>query len=149
MTDAQKDFQALVRDYLTDRGKDPSDIVAADDYLLEAGGRILQLRLGDDGAMLLSTMIFYNDGKAEHLLAGPIAEFNAFHLFSGGYRLLVDEQRGSLYVEQELAIERFDAAGLRRHLEDFADRATSCARWYLAQVRERDSASTPEQGTIA
>lgn len=149
MADFQKNFQNLVKDYLINCGKAPSDIVASDDYLLEAGGRIFQLRLGAGGMMLLSTIVFYNNGKVEDLLAEPIAEFNAFHLFSGGYRLLVEEESASLYVEQELAIERFDAPRLLRHLEDFADRAASCTRWYLDQLKEKYAAHAPEKGTPA
>ena len=136
------DFQALLRGYLVSRGMDPSDVVAADDYLLNAGGRVVQLRLGDGGTMRLSTMVFYNEGMADRVLAVPIAEFNAFHLFAGGYCLLVDEPSGSLYVEQELAVGRFDAGGLRRHLEDFSTRATSCARWYLEELTRH------EEGTV-
>ncbi|MEM5584674.1 hypothetical protein WNZ15_19585 [Roseibium sp. AS2] len=149
MTKFQDEFRALVADYLVDQGKQPQEIEAGDDYLLNAQDRILQLRLGMGGAMLLSTMIFYNDGDTVQVLNGPIAEFNAYHLFAGGYCLHVDAASGSVYVEQELTTGRFDAGSLRQHLLDFADRATSCARWYLDQSREQSAAGTSGDVIIA
>jgi hypothetical protein len=94
-------------------------------------------------------MIFYNDGDAGGVLAEPIAEFNAFHLFAGGYCLLVDDQSLSIYVDQTLSVQRFDVAAFSAHLADFADRAVSCARWYGAEVAESEAAMEPRQAMTA
>lgn len=137
VSEFQDRFRSLVRGYLESRGKPPSEIKEADDHLLEVHGRILQLRLGGGGRMLLSTMVFYNDGVREDVLEGPIAEFNAYYLLSGGYCLAVAEPSGSLYVEQALTVKLFDVERLARHLGDFADRAASCTRWYLNELKAR------------
>ncbi|MEI2384474.1 hypothetical protein [Breoghania sp. JC706] len=149
MSTSQDAFRSLVRDCLIARGKIPSQIEDADDYMLEARGRILQLRLGPEGTMLLSTMVFYNENDEAQVRETAIAEFNAYHLFAGGYCLHVDERSKSLYVEQELMIRRFDAEGLREHMDDFAVRATTCSRWYLQELVAADAAGTTDQLVFA
>lgn len=149
MSTPRDEFRSLVKSYLAGRGKTPSEITAGDDYLLDVDGRIVQLRLGRDGTMFLSTMVFYNDGNTAQVLNGPIAEFNAYHLFAGAYCLQVDERSGSLYVEQELTISRFGAQALRRHMEEFVVRAVNCSRWYLRELDEFKAGGMPEGAVFA
>ncbi|PTW56637.1 hypothetical protein C8N35_111100 [Breoghania corrubedonensis] len=149
MSTSHDAFRSLVTDYLVGRGKTPSQIEDADDYMLEARGRIVQLRLGREGTMLVSTMVFYNENDDTQVRDTAIAEFNAYHLFAGGYCLHVDERSQSLYVEQELTVSRFDADGLRDHMEDFAVRATNCARWYLKELAASDPGRTTDQLVFA
>ncbi len=132
----QNDFRSLVHDYLLGRGKSPSEVIGADDYLLDFDNRIVQLRLGENGTMLASTVVLHNEGIGELVLPGAIAEFNAYHMLAGGYCLIVEARHKSLYVEQELTIGRFDAEGLRQHLLEFTDRAATCTRWYLDQLEQ-------------
>lgn len=107
------------------------------DRLAEIGGRMLQLRIDGRRRLRLSTPVLLNDG-ASAVPDVAIAEFNAFHLLAGGYRLLVEERTSSLYVEQALNIRREDADSLRRHAREFVERASACSRWLL------DLAATPE-----
>jgi len=134
MSEYRKIFGKLMRTYLESVGKAPDRIQEADDYLLDVGGRIVQIRLVAEGTMLISTMVFSNESREENILEKQIAEFNASQLLSGGYALLVEEESGSLYVEQALSVTAFDAASLAAHLADFAARAIGCSRWYLGEV---------------
>lgn len=143
MTDHRQVFIELMRSYLERAGKAPDQIQEADDYLLDVGGRIVQIRLVAEGTMLISTMVFFNEGREEQVLEERIAEFNAFQLLSGGYSLLVEEESLSLYVEQALSAGAFDAASLSTHLADFTDRAVSCSRWYLGELENALAGSRP------
>lgn len=114
----------------------------AADLTLDVIGRPVQVRLDERGLLHVSTAVFLNDGDAAQVLCESIAEFNAVHLFAGGYCLLVQPESGSLYVDQIVSPQRFDRKSFQAFLIDFAHRATGCMRWYAeALTREKNFAS--------
>lgn len=96
-------------------------------------GRMIQARLFPERDLAAcSTLVRYNEGWDEPVLFRTVAEFNAYHLFHGGYCLVADEDSGSLYVNQNRRLSTLDAAKFSSWLEDFGHRAGACARWYAA-----------------
>jgi hypothetical protein len=138
LAELQHRFWALLSDLLGES----DGAASADrdtDIVLDIVGRPIQLRLDERGQLHVSTMVFFNDSDSAQILREAIAEFNAVHLFAGGYCLLVNPESGSLYVDQIVSLHRFDGKSLRAFLIDFAHRATGCMRWYGQQLARQAS----------
>lgn len=134
MTESQRMFRSTVGGYLKENGiiVNTSDI--GDDIIIEAHGKIVQLRLVEKRKILLSTIVYFNMMGEEYVESNIISEFNARHLFRGGYRLMVEPTTFSIYVEESLNIYNFDCEKLSIKLYDFVKRSISCTKWYIENL---------------
>ena len=135
MTEFLEEFRSAVNGYLKDNGilVDKNDI--GDDIIVEAYGKVVQLRLLENGKLMISTIVYFNMSDDEYVDNRNIAEFNAYHLFRGGYRLMVEPTTSSVYVEEGATIRGQNAESLSARLADFVSRSISCTRWYIEKLR--------------
>ncbi len=131
-------FRSAVCGYLENNGiiVDRSDI--SDDVVIQAQGKIVQLRLVEDATMLVSTIVYFNMMGEEDVDNTLISEFNACQLFKGGYRLMIEPQSKSIYIEQGLNSGKYDAENLSSKLYDFVKRSIVCTRSYIEKTKENN-----------
>ena len=67
----------------------------------------------------LSTPVFFTDEAAAKACVDLVADFNAYHLFHGGYRLRIDPGTHYVYASQTKSLARAQASGLAVILDDF------------------------------
>ena len=111
----------------------------------------LQVRLmAARGEFICSAMAHFHFANAEPVDHDIVARFNAYHLFRGGYCMLVHPPSGSLYVNQSRSAASLNEASFLGWLADFANRSQNCIRWIAAEKgkareeagRDRSTAST-------
>lgn len=144
MTPPQR-FSALIEDFLGPSNADRPPILA-DDCLLDIAARTFHLGLTPDGgSVAISTVVYLADGDPEQVLPDLIAEFNAFYLFRGGYRLSVDPATQSLYVSVNKSLAGLEGEDLDAFFDDLIERCAACTAWYMDEL-ERGGApgETPE-----
>lgn len=147
MSPAATEFRLLFADLLESRSDD-ADMDFPTDLLVDVDGRPVQARLDEAGALHLSTAIFFPDDDTALIDRQAIAEFNAYHLFRGGYCLLVDQRSGALYVDQAMSVQSLGRDTRDACLADFAERSGSCARWYATECAARNSSATSSAGEV-
>jgi hypothetical protein len=124
--------------------------VSADQCLLDVSDRSFHLGLNPErGEITFSTLVFYTDRDPDQIHADLIADFNAFHLFSGGYRLSVDPDTLCLYVSVTRSLDEFEKSGLEPFFADFIDRCMSCTRWYMDECSRRFAESIKPAAAMA
>lgn len=145
MTEFLERFRTAVGGYLEDNGIIVSTSDIGDDIIIEAQGKIVQLRLIDDGNVLISTIVYFNMMGEEYVDNSAISEFNSHFLFQGGYRLMIEPTTLSLYVEECLNVRRYDAASLSNELYDFVKRSVSCTKWYIKTLKADEISSANKE----
>jgi hypothetical protein len=139
-------FRALIKSFLGPDGFLPAGV--DDEFVIDADGPV-QLKLSPEREEIaISTRVISAIGQPELIRSGDIAQFNAFHLFNGGYRLWVHTDAECIVVSQSKALARLEATGLSAFLEDFIPRCASCSRWYANQLPPLFP-ETPEVTTLA
>jgi len=130
---AYERFRKLVDDFLVRSLGD--EIPSGNQLMLELDGRRVHLGfLPEREEIVVSTMVYFAVDEPENIRPEAIAQFNAYHLFHGGYRLAVDQSSQCLYVSQNKPLARAEAAGLDALLGDFIGRCASCTRWYFSET---------------
>ena len=127
-------FRSTVSGYLKENGVVVNTSDIGEDIIIEAQGKVVQLRLIDDGKMLISTIVYFNMMGEEYVDYRMVSEFNAYHLFRGGYRLMVEPSTLSIYVEENVSVQEYDAERLSTKLYDFVKRSISCTKWYIESL---------------
>lgn len=128
-------------------GSEPYDYghLIDNEFMLNADGPVL-LKLDPERAEItFSTLIFCAGGEPELIDPEAIAEFNAYHVFHGGYRLSVDVETECLYIAQTKALTRLESAGLGEFFEDFVAHCCSCTNWYMAEILEVDGGASESE----
>lgn len=126
-------FALLIEDFLDLSDAEPPP-VSGDEHLLDFGARTFHLALAPGSAEVrIATAVYFGGAPGE---IGPdlIADFNAYHLFHGGYRLAADPATASLYVSVRKSLARLEASGLDAFFEDFIARCISCTRWCVDEA---------------
>jgi hypothetical protein len=129
-------FTHLIQDLFKESEESPS--VSGDGYLLQFDGRMVHLGLdADRSEVTISTQVYFVDEDADELTVDLITEFNAHHLFNGGYRMGRDPESYNLYVSQCNSVAHLERAGLHVYLDDFISRCVACTRWCGAEAVQR------------
>lgn len=116
--------------------------------LLEIRGRTFHIGVSPERAEVAFSLMVYC-ANAEHDLIGAdlVAEFNAWRLFYGGYRLSVDALTQCLYVSVTKSLSQLETTGLTSFVDDFIRRCVSCTRWCMGEVAcRRSNFATMEDG---
>lgn len=130
---AYERFRKLVSDFLVKSVGD--EIPPGNQLMLEIDGRRVHLGfLPEREEIAFSTMVYFAVDEPENVRPESIAQFNAYHLFHGGYRLAFDQPSQCLYVSQSKPLANAEAAGLTAVLEDFIGRCANCTRWYFSET---------------
>lgn len=124
--------------------------VTLDQCLLDVEGRSFHLGLSPERSEItFSTLVFYTDREPDQIYADLIADFNAYHLFRGGYRLSVDPDTLCLYVSVTRSLDGLESGGLSPFFADFIDRCVTCTRWYMDESARRIAeADMPESAMV-
>lgn len=141
MSEQLEKFRTAVCGYLESNGIVVNRGDIGDDIIIEAQGKIVQLRLVEGSTLLISTVIYFNMIGEEDVDAKLISEFNAYNMLDGGYRIMVEPETLSLYVEEGVCVDNYDADALSTKLYDFVKRSVACTRWYMKSRNDNNDIS--------
>ena len=108
-------------------------------WVVEADG-LVHLYLRPTGEAIIETEIYSVIYSSDEILWDAISDFNAFYMRDGGYRLFVRDER-IICVESRVDGEHLLEIGLRKFLQDFVERCSTCACWYVDQLLSTSEAA--------
>lgn len=145
---SEERFAILIRDFAEHLKIEPP-IVSEGELLLKYWGRTFQVSMALERAEItFSTVVFPGDYGAVFIFNELIADFNARHIFRGGYQLSVDPITFSLYLSVTKTLGRIEASGLSPFLDDFIRRCASYTRWYAGEIYRRLPDEPPEEARM-
>ena len=126
-------FLKLIVDFA---GPGPEGVLelVQNEMTLDADGPVRLVLEEQREEIVFSTLIYCAEGEPELLDDEIVADFNAYHLFHGGFRLSIDRDFECLYIVQTNSLARMEAVGLDAFFEDFITRCANCTRWYMAEI---------------
>jgi hypothetical protein len=112
--------------------------------LVRHSGRIYHLGChAERQEIVISTPVYFSFMDGAELPPDIVADFNAYHLLHGGYRLGADPVTHHLYVSQSKSLNGLEHTGLAQFLEDFAARCASCTQWCMEEIAKSSSLDVP------
>lgn len=129
--DVVRKFRVTIDGYLAIHAPDcpPVDAIGC---FVPVEDRLVQLLLDvEREEFIFSMSVFITNGVEDYIVPEIVADFNAVHLFDGGYHLAVEEETKGLYVSMRRKLGTLTPSEIDGLLRAFVRRSRKWTLWYL------------------
>lgn len=142
MTDAHSRFA----DFITQCAETlelPPPTVEGDSYMFQVGDRWIELKRNSRGDIVTFAAVIYIAPPETAVRPDLVASFNVYHLFNGGFTLVLEEETGVLRLCRPHRLSALEARNIRKDLIAFAETAAMAGTWYIRTSEETASGPQP------